>query len=254
MTDDIYRADPSLRGKLRRRLVRLYHRHPAMTAPPGPMISFSFDDAPRSAATTGASILETYNARGTFLVCGALTGTTFTTGLLASDAELVDLHRRGHEIGCHTLDHIDCGQMDELTIRRSLDANAGVLTGLGLPSPTAFAYPYGDVSSGAKRAVATRFRLARGLHPGLVGKGTDLHQAPALGLEGEQSLAQARHWMARALRETAWLILFTHNVHDDPGEFDISSAGFEGLVRDAKGQGFQFVTLSEGARLVGGGS
>ena len=41
-----YSADRSLKGKLRRRLVRLAERRPAKRAPDRPMVSFSFDDAP----------------------------------------------------------------------------------------------------------------------------------------------------------------------------------------------------------------
>ena len=251
MSDVIYRADPSIRGKLRRKLVRLYGRRPAPLAPVRPMISFTFDDAPQTSATSGAAIMEHHGARGTYLVCAALTGQPFTTGLLASDSDLIDLHRRGHEVGCHTFDHIDCGQMDESRIEQSLSSNSNALSRLGLPSPTAFAYPYGDVSPASKRAVSPHFYLARGLHPGLVSKGTDLLQAPALGLEGEHSLSSARKWMARAIRETGWLILFTHSVSNQPGEFDISCHGFEALVREAAAQHFKFVTLSEGAKLIG---
>ena len=215
------------------------------------MISFTFDDAPQTAAKSGAAILEHHGARGTYLVCAAMTGQEFTTGLLASDMELIDLHRRGHEIGCHTFDHIDCGQMDQARIEQSLSSNSNALSRLGLPSPTTFAYPYGDVSPASKRAVSSHFYLARGLHPGLIGKGTDLLQAPALGLEGEASHSTARKWMARAIREAGWLILFTHNVSDEPGEFDISCKGFEAVVKEAAAHHFKFVTLSEGAKLVG---
>ena len=36
------------------------------------MVTFTFDDVPASACDLGASILETYDARGTFYVAGAL--------------------------------------------------------------------------------------------------------------------------------------------------------------------------------------
>jgi peptidoglycan/xylan/chitin deacetylase (PgdA/CDA1 family) len=38
------------------------------------MVSFTFDDIPKSAATIGAAILEEYDARGTFYVSGGLVG------------------------------------------------------------------------------------------------------------------------------------------------------------------------------------
>ena len=39
-----------------------------------PMVSFTFDDLPKSAVTTGAEMLEAHGARGTFYVSGSLVG------------------------------------------------------------------------------------------------------------------------------------------------------------------------------------
>ena len=38
------------------------------------MVSFTFDDLPKSAVTTGAGMLEAHGARGTFYVSGGLVG------------------------------------------------------------------------------------------------------------------------------------------------------------------------------------
>src|SRR5260370_38291838 len=70
-----------------------------------PMVSFTFDDIPKSAATTGARILEDHNARGTFYVSGGLVGTTEQDWAAVDAQDIVALHRNGHEIGCHTFSH-----------------------------------------------------------------------------------------------------------------------------------------------------
>src|SRR4051794_2067392 len=70
-----------------------------------PMVSFTFDDIPKSAATTGAAILEDHGARGTFYVSGGLVGTKSPDWTVAEPEDVVALHRRGHEIGCHTFSH-----------------------------------------------------------------------------------------------------------------------------------------------------
>lgn len=64
------------------------------------MVSFTFDDVPKSAATVGAPILEEYNARGTFYVAGGLVDewSGHWTGI--SGDEIIDLHRKGHELAC----------------------------------------------------------------------------------------------------------------------------------------------------------
>jgi hypothetical protein len=51
---DAYEPDRSLKGKVRRRLIRLAHRRPARVKLERPMVSFSFDDAPATACEAGA--------------------------------------------------------------------------------------------------------------------------------------------------------------------------------------------------------
>ena len=53
---DAYEPDRTLKGKLRRRLIRLAHRRPAKVALERPMVSFSFDDAPATACEAGARV------------------------------------------------------------------------------------------------------------------------------------------------------------------------------------------------------
>jgi peptidoglycan/xylan/chitin deacetylase (PgdA/CDA1 family) len=251
MTDPVYHADASLYGKLRRRLSRALSRKPAAQAPGRPMISFAFDDAPTSAATTGAAILEAYGARGSFFTCAGMAGEQYTTGVMASRDELLALSTNGHEIGCHTYRHLDCGRATEAEIARSVDENCKALTSWGLPAPESFAYPYGDVSPAAKRVVDRRFRIARALHPGLVQQGSDLNQTPGIAVEGDRGVELALSWMDRAIGDGGWLILFTHGVCDEPGLFDCATSAFEMLVSAADGSGFDFVTVGEGARRMG---
>src|ERR1700722_7595377 len=50
-----------------------------------PMVSFTFDDIPKSAATTGAGILEDHGGRGTFYVSGGRVSTTSSPHWAAAD-------------------------------------------------------------------------------------------------------------------------------------------------------------------------
>src|ERR1700728_1056766 len=70
-----------------------------------PMVSFTFDDIPKSAATTGAGILEAHDVRGTFFISGGLVGATSSHWAAVDVPDIIALHRRGHEIGCHTFSH-----------------------------------------------------------------------------------------------------------------------------------------------------
>ena len=90
-----YSADRSLKGKLRRRYARLVHRRPARLNLDGPVVSFTFDDAPDSAATEGARILEDADARGTFYICAGLHGQDGPMGRYADRGQIARIARRG---------------------------------------------------------------------------------------------------------------------------------------------------------------
>jgi peptidoglycan/xylan/chitin deacetylase (PgdA/CDA1 family) len=246
---EAYQADTSWRGKLRRRTVRLAARRPAR-APSGPMISFCFDDAPASATDAGAAILERRGLKGSYFIAAAMAGTDAATGRMADAAAVRRLADAGHEVGCHTYSHLDCGQASAEDAVEDVARNAETLAAWGLPRPTTFAYPFGDVAPAAKRALAGRFALMRAVHPGLVTAGTDLNQAPAVGVEGADGEACARRWLSRAAGRPAWLILFTHDVADDPTEWGCTPAALERLADTALAAGFEVVTVAEGARRL----
>jgi peptidoglycan/xylan/chitin deacetylase (PgdA/CDA1 family) len=249
MIDEVYHADSSWRAKLRRRIVRLRSRRPAR-APDGPMISFAFDDIPASAAATGAAILEARGLRGTFYVAAALEGTDALTGPMADAAAVRRLGAAGHEIACHTYSHLDCGQALPCDAVEDVARNAETLMGWGLPCPSTFAYPFGDVAPATKRALSGRFALMRALHNGMITAGSDLNQAPAIDVEGPNGEPRALRWMARAAGRRAWLILETHDVVEAPSPHGCMPQTLTRLVDQALADGFEVVTVAEGAARV----
>ncbi len=94
-----------LKARVGNRLARHLRVAPARLNNSGPMVSFTFDDAPISAAKVGADMLEQYDARGTFYIAGGLVDAWSGNWTGVSAEDIVGLHRRGHEIACHTFSH-----------------------------------------------------------------------------------------------------------------------------------------------------
>jgi peptidoglycan/xylan/chitin deacetylase (PgdA/CDA1 family) len=232
---EAYHADNSWRAKVRRRAVRLASRHPAR-ASTQPMLSFAFDDVPASAAEAGAEILERRGLSATYYVAAALAGTDAATGRMACAQTVQRLAAAGHEIGCHTYTHLDCGQATAQDAVEDVALNAETLARWGLPRPTTFAYPFGDVAPATKRALAGRFDLMRAMHHGLVAAGSDLNQAP---------------WLGQLATRPAWLILTTHDVADQPSAWGCTPATLARLADAALAAGVEVVTVAEGAARVG---
>lgn len=250
MSEAIYSADRSLYGKLRRRVSKLMYRKPArLEGLKRPLITFSFDDAPQSALSEGARILETYDTRGTYFISTGLMGAESHLGAYLTGDEVCEVADRGHEIACHTFEHLDCGRAKAQTIAASLERNRAELAALGVTGISTFAYPYGDVSPQAKSVLSRTYSSARALHHGLITTGTDLNQAPAIGIEGEHGEAAGLKWIetARATPDS-WLVFYTHDVRETPSTWGCTIKTFERLVKTARDLDFEIVTYAQGVR------
>jgi peptidoglycan/xylan/chitin deacetylase (PgdA/CDA1 family) len=248
---DVYTPDMSLKGKIRRRLVRYFERRPAKVLLERAMVSFAFDDAPASAFETAGAMLEQRGLRGTYFISAALAGQDSVMGPYGTREDVLAAAAGGHEIACHTFSHLDCGAAGEAAIEDDIARNEQALAQWGTPRPTTFAYPYGDVSLAAKRVVGRRFCLSRGLHKGLIHRGTDLNQAPAIGIEGPAGGIYGRRWLEHALQMRAWVIFYTHDVVENPSAFGCTPSVFRELVDRARASPCDIVTVAEGARRVG---
>jgi peptidoglycan/xylan/chitin deacetylase (PgdA/CDA1 family) len=154
----------------------------------------------------------------------------------------------GHEIACHTYTHLDCGEAAPAEIEDDVDLNGEMLTALGAGAPPrSFAFPYGDVSAAAKRVLSGRFATLRGLHRGLIGRGADFNQLPAVGIEGPAGEATAMRWVERAKAKRSWLILYTHDVAERPSAWGCTPAALQRLINRTRDLGFDIVTVAEGA-------
>ncbi|WP_312783350.1 polysaccharide deacetylase family protein [Brevundimonas sp.] len=239
-----YTPDVSLAGKLRRRFARMTHKRPARLDLARPIVSFTFDDIPASAAHAGAEALEQHGACGTFYVCAGLFGKEGHMGRFADAAEIGDLILRGHEVAGHTLNHVDCHRTAPAALDVDLDANDAALGALGAAS-LHFAYPYGEVSPRSKKQLARRYASLRGVHKGTVRNGDDLNQLPGVGIEGPDGETIARAWIDRAVAEKAWLILYTHDVREAPSPWGCTPEVLDRLVGHALAAGCEVRTVSE---------
>lgn len=249
-----YSADRSLFGKLRRRIARAVTVKPVrLENQSRPLLTISFDDAPVSAASNGSAILARYGARGTYFISAGLCGRDSHLGRYTTADEIKALAAMGHEIACHTFSHLDCGRAATAEIEADIERNQAALAELGLPASQTFAYPYGDVSPAGKRVLDGRYLAARALHHGLITSGSDLNQAPAVGIEGTAGEQTACDWMNKAAATSAsWLVLYTHDVRDGPSDWGCTPAVLDRILAKAREMRFDIVTFAEGARLAQG--
>lgn len=216
-----------------------------------PVISFTFDDFPKSAATRGAQILEAVDARGTWYAGGSIAGETTQYGPMFDAADLARLTGAGHEVGCHTFSHLDCAQRPVDDVFADMVRNAEALSAMGLEERlVSFAYPYGAASIALKDGLPARFTSARGCEPGLAEGRIDLAQLPANALFGDDAHKRAMKLLEQALRRKAWLIFYTHDVSVRPTQWGASTALLERVAAAAYAAGIEMAPVREVAARI----
>jgi peptidoglycan/xylan/chitin deacetylase (PgdA/CDA1 family) len=214
------------KAKVSHRLATHFRVEPCRLRNETPMVSFTFDDIPKSAATTGAGILEDHGVLGTFYISGGLVGTTSSHWAAVDVPDIVALHRRGHEIGCHTFSHSRACDLDAAALTAEIEQNRRYLQSVD-PSIKIenFAYPFGYGSFGRKQQLKTAFESCRSIVPGVNSGTVDLQFLRAMPLI---DLHIDRDAIERALDETqinnGWLIFYGHDVAETPSPYGCSPA------------------------------
>lgn len=243
-------ADMSLRSKLanaRREIWCSYHSRSARSEVRGPIVTFSFDDFPRSALTTGGRILEDFGGRATYYVAMSLMGTNNQLGEQFRYDDLYSLVEHGHELASHTFSHVSARKTSfgvflqdvekgEKTIQEHIDL---------VPSGN-FAYPYGAVTLAVKQKLGPRMRSCRGTCAGFNSPTVDLNLLRANALYGGiEQAGRARQLILENEKRRGWLIFYSHDVTPDPSPFGCTPTLFEAIVSFVAHRSSRVMTVAE---------
>ena len=151
----------------RRRFVRSVKLHTFDCHFVEPVVSFTFDDFPRTALSRGGRMLREAGWKGTFYTAGAFCERIVDGIDYFSRDDLIEAQHEGHEIGCHTFSHKDLRSLTVPEILEDLRRNAMFMREI-LPSHTfsSFAYPFGELNLRRKVLLAKQFPICRGVSGG----------------------------------------------------------------------------------------
>jgi peptidoglycan/xylan/chitin deacetylase (PgdA/CDA1 family) len=253
MSDDnsaasaVYAPNRSFPAKLARRLVQLRVVSPLLASPRRPIVSFTFDDFPRSAATTGADIIESFDGRATYYACSSLAGQEGVSGKFYLPRDIQNLQRAGHEIAAHTHSHIDCRRTRFEKVIADIDSSQELISGMGDRILVRhFAYPFGETTVRLKRALMSKYSTARGIIPGLNRFGSDLMQLRAFELSPEEwRIQRAERAVELAARTSSWVIFFTHDVSDEPSAYGTTPAVLRRLIQRCRDAGVSVLPVGQ---------
>lgn len=217
------------------------------------MVSFTFDDVPKSATTIGARILDEYNARGTFYIAGGLVDKWSGNWTGPSVDDIVSLHRRGHEVACHTFSHTRAIDLTAAAMTAEIEKNRRYFAALD-PSIKIenFAYPYGLGSVSHKDQLRNRFRSSRSILPGINAGIVDLQYLRATPLiEHQIDRDGIERVFEQAIVTSGWLIFYSHDVATTPSRYGCSPSLLRDALDAASRRKIPILSIAEALRWAG---
>jgi peptidoglycan/xylan/chitin deacetylase (PgdA/CDA1 family) len=239
-------------GAARRRvLCSLYQRNVPL-GNRGPIVSFSFDDFPRTAYSTGGAILEQFGARGTYYAAAGLMNTSNELGEQFRREDIDSLLENGHELASHTFSHISCRSVSCAAFRKDVEKGKSAIEEAAGVDCSNFAYPFGHVTLQAKRTLGPGPASLRSIVPGFNGPDIDLSLLRANSLYGGLDEAtRVEELIEENAKRKTWLIFYTHDVRPNPSEFGCTPALMETAVSCAVRSGCRILTVREALVEVG---
>lgn len=237
------------------RLARLWRPQARPLRAGRPLVSFTFDDVPRSAVTVGARELAARGWRGTFFLSGGLEGRQADGQEMFGREELHELAEGGQEIGCHSFSHARLPELPAGAIEDEIARNRDWLGQvLARPPAPVFAYPYGAACPRSKTLIARRFPLARGIAGGVNAGWTDFGQLKVFQLERRTfSLEGMRRAIAEATARKGWLVFFGHDLQPNPTPYGETPENFARVLDAVAEAGIEVLPLTAAAAAARGG-
>lgn len=229
-----------------RRAARWLGRRPFTFAPGRPIVSFTFDDFPRSALLEAGAILQEFDVHATYYTALGLAGRTTVCGAMFDDDDLACLLDLGHELGCHTHDHCPAWETSPAAFEASVLQNAAALRQRFRHARfRSLSYPISYPRPETKDRLARHFVCCRGGGQTFNLGTVDLNYLSAFFLE--QSIhhpAAVREIIAANHAAGGWLIFATHDVTAAPSPYGCTPQFFREAVRLAVDSGARILPVS----------
>jgi peptidoglycan/xylan/chitin deacetylase (PgdA/CDA1 family) len=237
-------------GEVRQFLLRSMYRRARSIDLQQPVVSFCFDDFPRTAYTAGGKILKSLGARGTYYASLGLMNTTNELGPQLTQDDIESLLTDGHELGSHTYHHWSVRRVTLDAFEKDVLHGRDVVRSMtGSDEVDNFAYPYGHVTLASKKRLAVELCSCRGIYPGINGPEVDLNLLRANSLYGDvNELPRFECLLTETARRRGWLIFYTHDVQQNPSPFGCTPALLDNVVALTLERGFQVLPVSRVVR------
>jgi len=234
--------------RIRFRLARVWNQNLRPSVLQEPVISFSYDDFPKSAIDIGAAELEKHDFQGSFYPAATFCGAHEDGQDYYAEEDIQRLRAQGHEIGCHTHDHANLLRLNNCEIDDQFARNQKFFEPmLETDRFVSMAYPFGNVSPRVKKVAQKRFPICRGVWSGVNTGMIDMALLKVVGLDHHLTVEQTRDWIEEARAVNGWLIFVAHDIQDQHSPFGVSPERYAAIVDAVAQTGIEVRTIRDAA-------
>ena len=231
----------------RRHIGRVLFRRPVSINSKQPLISFTFDDFPRSALLCGGDILARHGLAGTYYVSLGLLGGDSPSGPICTTEDLHSLLAQGHELGCHTYSHCNSWDTPSRDFEQSVIENRTALERL-IPGAKfrSFSYPLSEPRAMSKLRISRYFQSCRAGAQKFNTGTADRARLSAYFLEkSRDNMPAVKDMIDRNRQARGWLIFATHDVAENPSPYGCTPAFFADVVDYAIASGAAVLPVTD---------
>lgn len=229
--------------KIQKEAAFLFEKKEAIFPSDQRVVSFTFDDFPKTAIINGARLLESYDVHGTFYTSLGISGSDSDVGLISEQKDILSLSKRGHEIGCHTYGHLNCVEtlprmlhenclLNQETAKKEMDI-----------SIVSFAYPFGKIDLSSKRVIKRKYLTARTIKPGVNSKNMDIAALKSVAIYESTGKKNIFKWLDSLDKSGGWLIFYTHDICEKPTSYGCTINLFEEVLKECVLRNFKIMTV-----------
>jgi peptidoglycan/xylan/chitin deacetylase (PgdA/CDA1 family) len=196
------------------------------------IVSFTFDDFPRSALQTGGAILKTHQCAGTYYTAMGLMDHDNHQGLHFCKDDLLALVRDGHELASHTFSHSSGRTASISEFLADAVKGRSVLEEVAGETCVNFSYPFGHATLRSKPILGRHFASCRGIVGGVNTSPADLNLLKANSIYSHSyDESVIANLVETARKSPSWLIFYTHDVREKPSSYGCTPGQFESVVK-----------------------
>jgi len=212
------------------------------------VITFTFDDFPRSSYLVGGKILDDFGFKATYYTSFGLMGKELPVGKAFIKDDVLNLSMDGHELGCHTFDHYESWKTGTTYFNRSIQKNFEILRDI-LPQANfrTFSYPKTNPNPGNKAIAGKYFDSCRAGGQEYNVRKVDLNLLKSYFIDkkNNENFLELTNLIDLACEQNGWLIISTHDISHYPSSFGCSINYFRRIAQYVAGKNISVLKISE---------